>query len=176
MNQWLDHGETSYRDSGRLEGQEAGSNNSGKGVGGGSVHWAAFVPRFHPSDFEVYTQDGLGANWPISYEDIEPYYQLLEREMPVAGPAYFLGENHMAILTARIQWVRSAMCSLHRDWHPCLCRRPRRDPPLTNSLAIARPNPDEEPVMTTLKFGCTSRLQSMPFKMLDAGRVMLNSI
>ena len=66
-----------------------GSNNSGKGVGGGSVHWAAFVPRFHPSDFEVYTQDGVGADWPIRYEQIEPYYELLEREMPVAGPAYY---------------------------------------------------------------------------------------
>ena len=66
-----------------------GSNNSGKGVGGGSVHWAAFVPRFHPSDFEVYTQDDVGADWPICYEDLEPYYQLLEREMPVAGPAYY---------------------------------------------------------------------------------------
>jgi choline dehydrogenase-like flavoprotein len=66
-----------------------GSNNSGKGVGGGSVHWASFVPRFHPSDFEVYTQDGVGADWPLRYAQIEPYYQLLEREMPVAGPAYY---------------------------------------------------------------------------------------
>jgi len=66
-----------------------GANNSGKGVGGGSVHWAAFTPRFHPSDFEVYTRDGLGADWPITYQDIKPYYEQLEREMPVAGPAYF---------------------------------------------------------------------------------------
>ncbi len=66
-----------------------GSNNSGKGVGGGSVHWAAFTPRFHPSDFEVYTRDGVGADWPISYDEIEPYYELLEQEMPVAGPAYY---------------------------------------------------------------------------------------
>ncbi len=66
-----------------------GSNNSGKGVGGGSVHWASFVPRFHPSDFEVYTQDGVGADWPIDYPEIEPYYELLEQEMPVAGPAYY---------------------------------------------------------------------------------------
>jgi choline dehydrogenase-like flavoprotein len=66
-----------------------GSNNSGKGVGGGSVHWAAFVPRFHPSDFEVYTRDGVGADWPIAYEDIEPYYELLEQEIPVAGPAWY---------------------------------------------------------------------------------------
>ena len=66
-----------------------GANNSGRGVGGGSVHWASFVPRFHPSDFEVYSRDGVGADWPIDYEDIEPYYELLEREMPVAGPAYY---------------------------------------------------------------------------------------
>jgi choline dehydrogenase-like flavoprotein len=49
-----------------------GANNSGKGVGGGSVHWAAFTPRFHPSDFEVYTRDGVGADWPISYWDLKP--------------------------------------------------------------------------------------------------------
>lgn len=66
-----------------------GSNNSGKGVGGGSVHWAAFTPRFHPSDFEVYTRDGVGADWPITYEEIEPYYELLEQEIPVAGPAWY---------------------------------------------------------------------------------------
>jgi choline dehydrogenase-like flavoprotein len=66
-----------------------GSNNSGRGVGGGSVHWASFTPRFHPSDFEVYTRDGVGADWPLDYEDLEPWYELLEREMPVAGPAVF---------------------------------------------------------------------------------------
>ncbi len=72
-----------------------GSNNSGKGVGGGSVHWASFTPRFHPSDFEVYTRDGVGADWPLSYWDLKPWYELIEREMPVAGPAYFpWGDPH----------------------------------------------------------------------------------
>ena len=66
-----------------------GANNSGKGVGGGSVHWAAFTPRFHPSDFEVYSRDGLGADWPFPYETLRPYYEQLELEMPVAGPAYY---------------------------------------------------------------------------------------
>lgn len=66
-----------------------GANNSGRGVGGGSVHWAAFTPRFHPSDFEVYTRDGVGADWPITYDEIEPYYELLEQEIPVAGPAWY---------------------------------------------------------------------------------------
>ncbi|HEY6542512.1 MAG TPA: GMC family oxidoreductase [Ktedonobacteraceae bacterium] len=72
-----------------------GANNSGRGVGGGSVHWAGFTPRFHPSDFRVYSQDGVGVDWPISYEDIKPYYELLEKEIPVSGPAYFpWGEPH----------------------------------------------------------------------------------
>lgn len=66
-----------------------GANNSGHGVGGGSVHWAGFTPRFHPSDFRVYSQDGVGTDWPIDYEDIRPYYELLEKEIPVAGPAYY---------------------------------------------------------------------------------------
>src|SRR5665213_1704249 len=72
-----------------------GENNSGKGVGGGSVHWAAFTPRFHPSDFRVYSEDGVGVDWPIRYEDLKPYYELLELEMPIAGPAYFpWGDPH----------------------------------------------------------------------------------
>lgn len=72
-----------------------GANNSGHGVGGGSVHWAGFTPRFHPSDFRVYSEDGVGADWPIDYADIKPYYELLEKEIPVSGPAYYpWGDPH----------------------------------------------------------------------------------
>jgi len=72
-----------------------GANNSGHGVGGGTVHWAGFTPRFHPSDFTVYTDTGLGADWPISYWDLKPYYALLEKEMPVSGPSYYpWGDPH----------------------------------------------------------------------------------
>ncbi len=72
-----------------------GENNSGQGVGGGSVHWASFTPRFHPSDFRVLSSDGMGADWPISYDELKPYYELLEKEMPVSGPAYFpWGDPH----------------------------------------------------------------------------------
>jgi len=72
-----------------------GENNSGKGVGGGSVHWASFTPRFHPSDFRVYSEDGVGVDWPISYEDLKPYYEMLEKEIPISGPAYYpWGDPH----------------------------------------------------------------------------------
>jgi choline dehydrogenase-like flavoprotein len=72
-----------------------GANNSGRGVGGGSVHWAGFTPRLHPSDFRIHSGDGVGVDWPISYADIKPYYELLEKEIPVSGPAYYpWGDPH----------------------------------------------------------------------------------
>ncbi len=72
-----------------------GANNSGRGVGGGSVHWAAFTPRLHPSDFFIHSLDGVGIDWPMSYDELKPYYELLEMEMPVAGPAYYpWGDPH----------------------------------------------------------------------------------
>jgi len=72
-----------------------GSNNSGKGVGGSTVHWASFTPRLHPSDFRTHSTDGVGVDWPISYDDVKPYYELLELELPVSGPSYFpWGDPH----------------------------------------------------------------------------------
>jgi choline dehydrogenase-like flavoprotein len=71
-----------------------GKNNSGRGVGGSMVHYAGYTPRFHPSDFEVRTRDGVGADWPIAYDELEPYYAELERELPVAGQHWPWGDPH----------------------------------------------------------------------------------
>jgi choline dehydrogenase-like flavoprotein len=71
-----------------------GSNNSGRGVGGGTVHFAGYTPRFHPSDFHTATADGVGADWPISYYDLKRYYEDLEAELPVAGQRWPWGDPH----------------------------------------------------------------------------------
>jgi choline dehydrogenase-like flavoprotein len=71
-----------------------GSNNSGRGVGGSMVHYAGYTPRFHPSDFTTATVDGVGADWPISYRDVAPYYQMMEQELPVAGQDWPWGDPH----------------------------------------------------------------------------------
>jgi choline dehydrogenase-like flavoprotein len=73
---------------------ELGKNNSGHGVGGSMIHYAGYTPRFHPSDFETYTRDGVGADWPISYEDLRPHYERVERELPVAGQDWPWGDPH----------------------------------------------------------------------------------
>jgi choline dehydrogenase-like flavoprotein len=71
-----------------------GSNNSGRGVGGSTVHFAGYTPRFHPSDFATASRDGVGADWPITYRDLKPYYEQLEAELPVAGQAWPWGDPH----------------------------------------------------------------------------------
>ncbi|WP_154605240.1 GMC family oxidoreductase [Arthrobacter sp. AQ5-05] len=71
-----------------------GSNNSGRGVGGSMVHYAGYVPRFHPSDFSTRTLDGVGADWPLQYQDLRRYYQDIEEELPVAGEHWPWGEPH----------------------------------------------------------------------------------
>jgi choline dehydrogenase-like flavoprotein len=73
---------------------ELGKNNSGHGVGGSMIHYAGYTPRFHPSDFETRTLDGVGADWPIRYEDLKPHYELVERELPVAGQDWPWGDPH----------------------------------------------------------------------------------
>ncbi len=71
-----------------------GSNNSGRGVGGSMIHYAGYTPRFHPSDFATFTRDGVGADWPITYADLKPYYEAIEGELPVAGEDWPWGDPH----------------------------------------------------------------------------------
>ncbi|ALE06237.1 glucose-methanol-choline oxidoreductase [Arthrobacter sp. ERGS1:01] len=71
-----------------------GSNNSGRGVGGSMVHYAGYVPRFHPSDFRTHTLDGVGADWPFQYQDLKHYYEDIEEELPVAGEHWPWGDPH----------------------------------------------------------------------------------
>jgi choline dehydrogenase-like flavoprotein len=86
---------TDVRVTGGTEPLEFGANNSGRGVGGSTIHYAGFCPRLHPSDFRVKSHDGVAADWPIAYEDLEPYYAAMEREYPVSGPArYPWGKPH----------------------------------------------------------------------------------
>ncbi len=54
-------------------------------VGGRTNHWGRIALRFAPVDFRSYTRDGLGADWPISYEDVAPYYDKVESYIGVFG-------------------------------------------------------------------------------------------
>ena len=85
---------TDERVTGGSDPVELGKNNCGHGVGGSMVHYAGYCPRFHPSDFEVRTRDGVGADWPIRYYELKPHYERLELELPVAGDRWPWGDPH----------------------------------------------------------------------------------
>ncbi len=61
-------------------------------VGGSTILYSGHFPRFHPSDFKSFTLDGVGYDWPISYRELEKYYNINDKEMGVSGlegdPAY----------------------------------------------------------------------------------------
>jgi choline dehydrogenase-like flavoprotein len=62
------------------------------GVGGSSVMWAGCWIRALPSDFRVRTLDGVADDWPLTYEELAPYYDAVDQEIGAAvrpgNPAY----------------------------------------------------------------------------------------
>ncbi|AHB09833.1 GMC family oxidoreductase [Zymomonas mobilis] len=54
-------------------------------VGGTTWHWAACAWRYLPSDMKLKSLYGVGRDWPISYDDLEPYYCRAEEALGVSG-------------------------------------------------------------------------------------------
>jgi choline dehydrogenase-like flavoprotein len=54
-------------------------------VGGRTNHWGRISLRFGPKDFQRKSIDGLGENWPITYNEIKPYYDRLDQLLGVFG-------------------------------------------------------------------------------------------
>ena len=54
-------------------------------LGGRTNHWGRISLRFGPDDFRRKSLDGLGDDWPITYEDIKPYYDKVDRLVGVFG-------------------------------------------------------------------------------------------
>src|SRR4051795_1185986 len=54
-------------------------------VGGRTNHWGRIALRFAPVDFKSRSTDGMGDDWPISYDDVAPYYDKVESYIGVFG-------------------------------------------------------------------------------------------
>ncbi len=54
-------------------------------LGGRTNHWARFSFRMGPYDFKPRSRDGLGIDWPITYEEMAPYYDKVEALIGVYG-------------------------------------------------------------------------------------------
>lgn len=82
---FLDYGEDPWpRD--HIDGMEVdGIQSRSMGLGGLAMHWGGVTPRFSPDDFRLRSLYGVGDDWPISYEELEPFYYEAEERMGVSG-------------------------------------------------------------------------------------------
>jgi choline dehydrogenase-like flavoprotein len=132
------------RISGGTDPIQLGANNSGKGVGGSTVHFTMLTPRNRPERFKTRSLLGYGVDWPFGWDDIEPYYEEAEEMLQVAGPlSYPWGRrrvryprrahqlNAAAIVLARgcermgIPWSPAPIATLSSPRglaHPCVYR------------------------------------------------------
>ena len=62
-------------------------------LGGRTNHWQRNSFRMGPRDFKPATRDGLGYDWPVTYEEIEPWYDRVEEVLGVYGTNHGF-ENH----------------------------------------------------------------------------------
>jgi choline dehydrogenase-like flavoprotein len=147
-HEWqLDHGANSD-----VKDEETYRSNSEKpwnytiGLGGGTNCWFAQTPRFHPSDFKLKSLYGVGHDWPIVYDELEPFYceaeavmsisgdpemaQIMPRSVPFPQPPHRMStpdrmmkaaqpDRHFVMPTARARVAteqRSSCCASLRCW------------------------------------------------------------
>ncbi|WP_154152972.1 GMC family oxidoreductase [Roseovarius bejariae] len=56
------------------------------GVGGSTLHYVGEAHRLHPESFTLARDHGIGADWPLAYQELESYYTKAEYLIGVAGP------------------------------------------------------------------------------------------
>jgi quinoprotein glucose dehydrogenase len=85
---WLAYGETPWPND-HLDDQNALGTAHGfspsMNVGGLAMHWGGVTPRYSPEDFRLHSLYGVGDDWPISYDDLDPFYQEAEEKMGIGG-------------------------------------------------------------------------------------------
>jgi choline dehydrogenase-like flavoprotein len=72
-----------------LEGRQVApiGYHGGWGVGGAALHWFGNVPRLLPNDFKIKSEYGRSLDWPISYDDLAPWYDRVAEEIGISGDA-----------------------------------------------------------------------------------------
>ncbi len=133
----------------RLEGKRM------RAVGGSTHHWGGLAYRMHASDFRLRSLYGLGEDWPVSYDELEPYYARAEAELGVSGQG---GDPHASWRSGPFpnpafpfsyaveKVVRPACDHLGISIHPIPCARnsqPYRDRPACVAFGVCHVCPIE---------------------------------
>ena len=82
---FLDYGESPWPRDHLDDMSVEGIQSRSMGVGGLAMHWGGVTPRFSPEDFATKSLFGVGTDWPITYDELDPFYQEAEERLGVAG-------------------------------------------------------------------------------------------
>jgi choline dehydrogenase-like flavoprotein len=91
-----------YRNSGELQYPVASTRV--RGLGGTSNVWTGRCVRLHPLDFDKNTYTPRGAAWPVTYAELEPYYERAEKTLRVRGgaPSKYYPPRRTALLASDV--------------------------------------------------------------------------
>ena len=121
-----------------------GGNNSGKSVGGSTVHFAMVSLRFRPEWFKCRSTLGYGADWPLDWREMWSYYREAEQALSISGPvkypwgpkrprypyrahplnaaAEYLAKGAEALGTGWTETPIATLSAPHGKAHPCVYR------------------------------------------------------
>ena len=94
-------------------------------LGGRTMHWNAVTLRYAARDFKEWSTQGVEEDWPLTYEELEPYYDRIEQIIGVCGNDDHLGPACRQALSAAHPW----RCSEHTlkgpplPWGPLIAVR-----------------------------------------------------
>lgn len=88
------------------------------GLGGGTLCWWGQTPRLHPNDFSMASLFGTGADWPLTYADLEPFYCDAEDIIGVAGDSQNTGPFWRSRPYPLPAFLPSSADQAIRDRHP----------------------------------------------------------
>jgi choline dehydrogenase-like flavoprotein len=133
-------------------------------VGGSAIGYAAQWHRSLPSDFRTRSLDGVGDDWPMTYEDLLPFYRRVERDFAVSGlagdPAYPVERMALPLPPVALGSIGERIAAAHNrlSWHWW---------PGINAIAT-RPYRGLEPCreLAACPFGCPAAAKATPDRTL----------
>ena len=124
----------------------------GRHMGGKTIMWARQSYRFSDYDFKAATHDGFGQDWPISYKDIAPYYEKVERFIGISGEAMNLPQLPDSVflppmgLTCGDQQLRQGLWEARHAFYHRESGRPDAPPQRQSSMPLLRVLPTRLPL------------------------------
>ncbi|MDA8104249.1 MAG: GMC family oxidoreductase [Nitrospiraceae bacterium] len=113
----------------------AGEYYHKRGIGGSTLVFSGEAHRLNPESMKMYSRFGVGADWPLTYKELEAYYCIAERIVGVAGPPgevvrfrsepYPLPPHRLSYASSKVRdgcralgltWVENAVAILSRPY------------------------------------------------------------